>query len=86
MEQGIHEGCQTFDQALFTLYKDGSITLEEALANADSANNLRLKIKLGGLKLDQDVEAPAKPTGVDKDKNQKFELPKTSGVFRLRSH
>jgi len=50
MEQGIHEGSQTFDQALFDLYKDNKITLEHALANADSANNLRLKINLEGLK------------------------------------
>lgn len=50
MEQGIHEGCQTFDQALFTLYKDKKISLEQALAYADSANNLRLKINLEGLK------------------------------------
>jgi len=50
MEQGIHEGCQTFDQALFLLYKEGRITLEQALANADSANNLRLKINLEGMK------------------------------------
>lgn len=85
MEQAIHEGCQTFDQALFTLYKNESISLEEALANADSANNLRLKIKLAGLKLDQDVEAPAKPTSIEKDKNEKFEQTKTTGVFRLRS-
>src|SRR5574339_190399 len=54
MEQGIQEGCQTFDQALFNLYKDGKISLEHALINADSANNLRLKIKLAGLKVDQD--------------------------------
>ncbi len=50
MEQGIHEGCQTFDQALFMLYKEGKISLEQALANADSANNLRLKINLEGMK------------------------------------
>ncbi len=50
MEQGIHEGCQTFDQALFLLYKEGKISLEQALANADSANNLRLKINLEGMK------------------------------------
>ncbi|HET7392722.1 MAG TPA: PilT/PilU family type 4a pilus ATPase, partial [Candidatus Binatia bacterium] len=43
MEQGIQEGCQTFDQALFSLYRDKKIGLEQALANADSANNLRLK-------------------------------------------
>ncbi len=50
MEQGIHEGCQTFDQALLVLYKEGRISLEQALAHADSTNNLRLKIKMEGLK------------------------------------
>jgi twitching motility protein PilU len=49
MEQGLQEGCQTFDQALFTLYKENRITLQQALMNSDSANNLRLKIKLEGL-------------------------------------
>jgi twitching motility protein PilU len=39
-------GMQTFDQALFTLYEAGKISLEEALRNADSVNELRLKIKL----------------------------------------
>ena len=56
MEQGIHEGCQTFDQALFTLYKEGKITLEQALMNSDSANNLRLKIKLEGLTGDEALD------------------------------
>ena len=84
MEQSIHEGCQTFDQALFTLYKNGSIGLEEALANADSANNLRLKIKLAGLKLDQDVEPTPAPSLVEKP--QKIEPSKTAAMFRLRSH
>jgi twitching motility protein PilU len=46
MEQGNERGMQTFDQALYKLYKDGLITLEEALANADSRNNLSLKIRL----------------------------------------
>jgi twitching motility protein PilU len=49
MEKAIHEGAQTFDQALFALYKEGRISYETALANADSANNLRLKIKVAGL-------------------------------------
>ncbi|MEH6461368.1 PilT/PilU family type 4a pilus ATPase [Chitinimonas sp. JJ19] len=39
-------GMQTFDQALFDLYEHGKITMEEALRNADSVNELRLKIKL----------------------------------------
>lgn len=46
MEQGTERGMQTFDQALYNLYKEGHITLEEALANADSRNNLSLKIRL----------------------------------------
>lgn len=50
MEQGIHEGCQTFDQALLGLYKEGKISLDQAIAHADSANNLRIKIKMEGLK------------------------------------
>ena len=39
-------GMQTFDQALFELYNDGAISYDEALRNADSANELRLQIKL----------------------------------------
>ncbi|MEW6313032.1 MAG: PilT/PilU family type 4a pilus ATPase [Pseudomonadota bacterium] len=41
-------GMQTFDQALFDLYEAGQITYEDALRNADSLNDLRLKIKLHG--------------------------------------
>jgi twitching motility protein PilU len=58
MEQGIQEGCQTFDHVLFMLYREGAISLDQALINADSANNLRLKIKLAGLKSD-DQPAPS---------------------------
>nr|WP_086425992.1 PilT/PilU family type 4a pilus ATPase [Nitrospira cf. moscoviensis SBR1015] len=57
MEQGTDEGCQTFDYVLFQLYKANKISLEQALINADSANNLRLKIKLEGLKGDEAVNA-----------------------------
>jgi twitching motility protein PilU len=39
-------GMQTFDQALFDLYETDKITYEDALKNADSVNDLRLKIKL----------------------------------------
>jgi twitching motility protein PilU len=46
MEKSVDLGMQTFDQALFVLWRDGRITEEEALKNADSANNLRIKIKL----------------------------------------
>ncbi len=46
MEQGNERGMQTFDQALYLLYKEGRITQEEALRNADSRNNLSLRIRL----------------------------------------
>ncbi len=39
-------GMQTFDQSLFKLYEDEIITYEDALRGADSANDLRLNIKL----------------------------------------
>ena len=45
MEQSEQEGCQTFDKALFDMYMEGKIEFDQALANADSANNLRLKIQ-----------------------------------------
>lgn len=39
---------QTFDQALFDLLGKNAITIEEAMRNADSVNDLRLRIKLAG--------------------------------------
>jgi len=41
------KGMKTFDDALFGLYKDGRISLEEALKNADSSNDLEAKINFG---------------------------------------
>jgi twitching motility protein PilU len=45
MEKSENLGMQTFDGALFKLYCAGKISNDEALRNADSANNVRLKIK-----------------------------------------
>jgi twitching motility protein PilU len=45
LEQGTNEGCQTFDEALFRLASEGRIDTEQALANADSANNLRIRLR-----------------------------------------
>ncbi len=47
MAKSRQMGMQTFDQALYDLYKAGSITYEDAINYADSANELRLMIKLG---------------------------------------
>jgi twitching motility protein PilU len=41
-------GMQTFDQSLYDLYESEQITYEDALRNADSVNDIRLKIKLEG--------------------------------------
>jgi twitching motility protein PilU len=80
MEQGIQEGCQTFDQALFALYRDGIIHLDQALVNADSANNLRLKIKLAGLQIDQEPMPDQTATG----ENGRNEQLQAAAGFRLR--
>ena len=46
MDRSLQEGMQTFDRALYALYKEGRIELEEALAKADSRDGLALKIRL----------------------------------------
>jgi twitching motility protein PilU len=46
MEKSQNVGMQTFDNHLLKLYKSGKISLEEALKNSDSPNNLKLKINL----------------------------------------
>jgi twitching motility protein PilU len=46
MEESEMSGMQTFDQALYQLYKGGRISEKEALANADSRNDLSLRIRL----------------------------------------
>ncbi len=47
MKRSRESGMQTFDQALYELYKAGEISYEDALRNADSSNEVRLMIKLG---------------------------------------
>jgi twitching motility protein PilU len=47
MAESGQKGMQTFDLALFNLYKEGRIELEEALNNADSRTNLEAKINFG---------------------------------------
>lgn len=46
MSRSNRSGMQTFDQSLFDLYEARLITIEEALRNADSKNELRLRVKL----------------------------------------
>lgn len=53
MQKSENQGMKTFDSALFELACEGRITQEEALKNADSANNLRLRFKLSGPKQEE---------------------------------
>jgi twitching motility protein PilU len=46
MKRSNQQGMKTFDQALYDLYRDGEITQEDAIHYADSANEVRLMIKL----------------------------------------
>ena len=46
MKESTNLGMRTFDQSLFELYQAGEISYEDALRHADSANEVRLKIKL----------------------------------------
>ncbi len=60
------QGMKTFDQALYDLYEERKITFEDALRNADSVNDLRLRIKL-----ESDT---ARKTGLVDDHRDEFEL------------
>ena len=63
MKRSRELGMQTFDQAIYDLYKAGEITYEDALKNADSTNEVRLNIKLaadaGELPIDESMEGLA---------------------------
>ncbi|MCB1754445.1 MAG: PilT/PilU family type 4a pilus ATPase [Gammaproteobacteria bacterium] len=48
IKKSTEQGMQTFDQALYDLIEEHAITIEEAMRNADSVNDLRLRIKLHG--------------------------------------
>jgi twitching motility protein PilU len=61
MSKSREQGMQTFDQALFDLQQADKISYEEALRNADSVNELRLKIKLEG----KDSKESDKMAGLD---------------------
>ena len=73
MSKSTQLGMQTFDQALFNHYEEGNISYEEAIRNADSQNELRLRIKLeskrGKAPVDEGIESMQL---VDPGKGQKL--------------
>jgi len=60
MKQGRQEEMQTFDQAIYNFYMQGKINYETAIAYADSANDLRLRIKFDTPDLEEGTKS--KPT------------------------
>jgi twitching motility protein PilU len=55
MTRSAEQGMITFDQFLFELFERGVISYEEALRNADSQNELRLKVKLESVRAREDL-------------------------------
>ncbi|WP_018948153.1 PilT/PilU family type 4a pilus ATPase [Thioalkalivibrio sp. ALMg11] len=78
MSRSREQGMQTFDQALFDLYEDRHISYDEALRNADSVNDLRLRIKLDSQRA-QDDGAPAV-----KDEGEGLSVDERAEDFNLR--
>ena len=78
MEKSEQQGMKTFDSALFDLYKSGKVSYEEALKNADSKNNLRLRIQLSEGKegdeedLEEEDEGGLSLVGKDDDQPMSF--------------
>jgi twitching motility protein PilU len=72
MEKSENLGMQTFDAALFKLYKEGRIGYDDAIRNADSANNLRLRIKLD--------EEGSTPATIEDTKAVEEAQPTSSGI------
>lgn len=61
-------GMKTFDQCLFDIYEEGLIDMEEAMRNADSQNELRLRIKLEGKREKGDVNEGVDALQIVEDK------------------
>ena len=73
MSKSRELGMQTFDQALFDLFERGDISYEDALRQADSQNELRLKIKLESKRDDKPTgEEGAKLEMVEEDKGSRL--------------
>ncbi|MDD2407760.1 MAG: PilT/PilU family type 4a pilus ATPase [Tepidiphilus sp.] len=73
MERSLSPGVQTFDQDLVRLYRNGAITLEEAIAQADSPTNLQWELQNAGVQTTiqdggiptSDVDLPSQMTEID---------------------
>ncbi|HXG28468.1 MAG TPA: PilT/PilU family type 4a pilus ATPase [Nevskiales bacterium] len=56
MARSTEQGMQTFDQCLFNMFESGLISYDEAIRNADSQNELRLRVKLESKRASRELE------------------------------
>jgi twitching motility protein PilU len=56
MSRSVEQGMQTFDQCLFNMFEAGLISYDESIRNADSQNELRLRVKLESKRAGKDLE------------------------------
>jgi len=70
MEQSLAPGSQTFEQDLFRMFRDGIITLDEALANADSPTNLSWLINNSEFGASPDRDKQRKDAALDLSSSQ----------------
>jgi len=70
MARSTRLGMNTFDQALFDLYEKGLISYEDALRNADSKNELRLRVKLDSKRENKPVDGDSNLSIVEEDEGR----------------
>ena len=74
MARSNEQGMITFDQALFKLFEEGLINFDEALRNADSQNELRLKVKLESKRARQNLQDDPAVKGLSMQQEDKATL------------
>jgi len=74
MQRSVEQGMRSFDHAIYELYRQGEISYEEALNNAESANEVRLMVKLGkGIDLDK-LAAGVGQTGLVRSPDEELSI------------
>jgi twitching motility protein PilU len=69
MAASYNEGMQTFDQHIFDMFSAGRIDYNNAIAYSDSPNDMRLKIKMSGIKKEEvDKKEPSFKLKMDEKK------------------
>jgi len=72
MTNSTEHGMQTFDQALYQLYIEDQISYENAIAHADSKNDLRLMIKMQSDTHVNELDAAADDLTIEEDQSDKL--------------